>query len=174
MTMSSQFVQPRIWRLLAIYLDPEQQASTLFALMLVGRQDEPLMVDGRIAFFTDRRRARELIEKYGPHLRADRNDVDEPARRCDIAQALHFLSAGGYDETASVLNSVNPLLDLVRASGIEMTEERKRVLYSIADYTTTSKDLTRYLEEEGDYPSRQLVDAVLWCVGAVVMKGKLV
>ena len=172
--MSSDFVQPRIWRLLAIYLDPDQRSTTLFALMLTGRQDEPLMADGRIAFFTDRLRATELIETYGAHLKADRNGVDEPARRCDVAQALYYLSAGGHDETASVLNSVNPLLDLVRASGIELGEERKRALYSIADYTTTSKDITRYLEEEGDYPSRQLVDAVLWCVGAIVMKSKLV
>ncbi|MBC7973744.1 MAG: hypothetical protein H7138_02080 [Myxococcales bacterium] len=44
---------------------------------------------------------------------------------------------------------------------------------AIADYCTFDKNLTKYLEEEGDYSSRELVDAVLWCVGAVVVKSKI-
>jgi hypothetical protein len=37
-----------------------------------------------------------------------------------------------------------------------------------------SKDLTKYLEEAGDHSSRELVDAVLRCVGAVVVKARIV
>ena len=93
-------------------------------------------------------------------------DVAKPSFWCDVAQALHFLEAGGIDTTASVVNAVNVLLDLVRATGIEIEDRRRKALYSIADYCTISKDLTRYLEEVGDYSSVELVDAVLWCVGA--------
>jgi hypothetical protein len=164
----------KIWSLLAIHLDPDVPGPELYGLILEASPDVPLMVDGRVLFFTERHRAAELIRQHGAHLHADRIDVDEPSMRCDLAQALHFLSAGGLDETASVNNCVNALLDLVRGVGSTIAEERKSALYSIADYTTTSKDITRYLEEEGDYSSRQLVDAVLWCVGAVVSKSKLV
>jgi hypothetical protein len=71
-------------------------------------------------------------------------------------------------------DAVNMLLDLVKASGIKMIESRRRALYTIADYCTTNKDITKYLEEEGDHSSRELIDAVLWCVGAVVMKARIV
>jgi hypothetical protein len=155
----------KIWSLVALHFDPEIEGPELYALIFEAAPDVPLMVDGRILFFKEASRARALIERHGSHLPADRIDVDVPSMRCDLAQALHFLSAGGFDETASVVNCVNVLLDFVRGIGAELGEERKRVLYSIADYTTTSKDLTRYLEEEGDYPSRQLVDAVL-CASA--------
>jgi hypothetical protein len=65
------------------------------------------------------------------------------------------------------------LLDLVKASGIKMVERRRGALHAIADYCTFNKDLTKYLEEEGDYSSRELIDAVLWCVGAVVVKARI-
>ena len=39
---------------------------------------------------------------------------------------------------------------------------------------TVNQDLTRYLDAEGHYSSRELVDAVLWCVGAVVAKAAVV
>jgi hypothetical protein len=100
-------------------------------------------------------------------------DVSKPTLWCDIAQALHHLSAGGIDTSASVVDAVNVLLDLVKACDTKMVDSRRRALYAIADYTTKSKDLTKYLEEDGDHSSRELVDAVLWCVGAVVVKARI-
>jgi hypothetical protein len=131
------------------------------------------MVDGRIVFFTDPTRALELIQLHGAALAADKIDVAKPFFWCDVAQALYFLSAGGTDTDASVLGAVNVLLDLVKASGATMEDRRRGALHAIADYCTTSKDLTKYLEEEGDYSSDELVDAVLWCVGAVVVKARI-
>jgi hypothetical protein len=55
-----------------------------------------------------------------------------------------------------------------------MVDDRRRALHAIADYCTVNKDITRYLEEEGDSSSRELVDAVLWCVGAVAAKASMV
>jgi hypothetical protein len=162
------------WRLLAIHLETETAGPELYGLIHEGETDVPLMAGDRIVFFTERRHALDLIQQYGSSLQADQIDVAEPFFRCDVAQALYFLSAGGYDHAAAVLNAVNVLLDLVKASGITMIDERRRALYSIADYCTTSKDITKYLEEEGDFSSRQLVDAVLWCVGAVAVKARVV
>ena len=162
------------WRLLAIGLDPDKTVPDLYGLIYEGETDVPLMVNGRIVFFTDPARAYELIQQHGAALVADEIDVEKPFFWCDIAQALYYLSSGGIDTGASVLGAVNALLDLVKASGATMDDRRRRALYAIADYCTFSKDLTKYLEEEGDYSSDELVDAVLWCVGAVVVKARIV
>jgi hypothetical protein len=143
-------------------------------LIYESEKDVPLMADGRILFFTDPGRAPALVRQYGEARANDRLDVEKPSFWCDVAQTLHLLSAGGLDTAASVVDAVNVLLDLVRASGVKMIEARQKALYSIADYCTTSKDLTKYLEEEGDHSSRELVDAVLWCVGVVVVKSRIV
>lgn len=162
------------WRLLAIGIDPDKGDPELYGLIHEGEIDTPLMVDGRIALFTDPARALDVLERYGAGLKADKVDVQKPFFWCDVAQALHFLSAGGNDAEASVLGAVNALLDLVKASEIKMDERRRQALHDIANYCTMNKDLTKYLEEEGEYSSRELVDAVLWCVGAVVVKARIV
>jgi len=161
------------WRLLAIGLDPDKTAPDLYGAIHEGENDAPLMADGRIVFFTDPGRAPELIRTYGGSWIHDTMEVTKPTLWCDVAQALHHLSAGGIDTSASVVDAVNVLLDLVKASGTKMVDSRRRALHAIADYCTTSKDLTKYLEEVGDHSSRELVDAVLWCVGAVVVKARI-
>ena len=161
------------WRLLDVALDPDRAIPDLYGLIYEGETDVPLMVDGRIVFFTDPTRAHDLIQEHGAARIADHIDVAKPFFWCDVAQALHFLSAGRFDDGAAVLGAVNALLDLVRATGVKLVDRRKQALYAIADYCTFSKDLTKYLEEEGDYSSRELVDAVLWCVGAIVVKSRI-
>lgn len=161
------------WRLLAIGLEPDKAVPDLYAAIHEGETDTPLMIDHRIVFFTDPARAPELIRTYGAPWVHDAMEVNEPTLWCDVAQALHHLSAGGIDTSASVVDAVNVLLDLVKASGAKMVESRHRALHAIADYCTTSKDLTKYFEEVGDHSSRELVDAVLWCVGAVMMKARV-
>lgn len=169
---STRPIQP-YWRLLAVALDPDNPTPELYGVIHEADKDIPLMVDGRIVFFTDPARAPELILKHGGAWVTDPIDVAKPSFWCDVAQALHFLSAGGFDDGADVLSAVNVLLDLVRATGAKMDDRRKKALYDIANYCTFDKDLTKYLEEEGDYSSRELVDAVLWCVGAVVVKSRV-
>ena len=161
------------WRLLAIGIDPDKPKPDLYGLIFEAEHDVPLMVEDRIVFFTDPARAGELIDQYGAPLIADKRDIERPFFWCDVAQALYFLSAGGIDTDASVLGAVNVLLDLVKATGAPMIDSRRAVLHAIADYCTMSKDITKYLEEEGDYSSRELIDAVIWCVGAVVMKARI-
>lgn len=161
------------WRLLAIGIDPDRSKPDLYGLIFEGEHDVPLMVEGRIVFFTDPTRAGELIERYGAPMIADKLDIAKPFFWCDVAQALYFLSAGGIDTGASVLRAVNVLLDLVKAAGAPIIDSRRDILHAIADYCTMSKDITKYLEEDGDYSSRDLIDAVLWCVGAVVMKARI-
>jgi len=146
--------------LLAISLDPDRTTPELYGLIHEGEIDVPLMIDARIALFTDVTRARALIQQYGDSLIADEIDVEKPFFWCDVAQALYFLSSGGIDTEATVLGTVNVLLDLVRATGITMVDARRKALYSIADFCTMSKDLTKYFDEDGDYSSRELVDAV--------------
>jgi hypothetical protein len=165
-------IQP-YWRLLAVALDPDRSTPELYGAIHEAEKDVPLTVNGRIVFFTDPARAPDLIRKHGGAWIADPIDVAKPSFWCDVAQALHFLSAGGIDTTASVVSAVNVLLDLVKASGAELDDRRRKALYAIADYCTTSKDLTKYLEEVGDYSSDELVDAVLWCVGAVVVMARI-
>ncbi|MEZ4364492.1 MAG: hypothetical protein R3B48_30225 [Kofleriaceae bacterium] len=159
---------------MAICLDPDESKPVLYGLVLEGAADQPLMLADRILLFHDPARAERLVLEYGGAMNADKVDVSKPFFWCDIAQTLHLLQAGGVDSDACVLSAVNALLDLVRATGVRIPPDTKAALHSIADYCTMNKDLTKYLEEEGDHSSEALVGAVLWCVGLVAVKAKVV
>jgi hypothetical protein len=162
------------WRLLAIGLDPDRSKPELYGVIHEGKVDVPLMADGRILFFTDPARAAALVREYQRDLVADKTDLEKPFFWCDVAQTLHYLSTGGIDTSATVVDAVNVLLTLTSAAGATMIDRRRQALNSIANYCTVNKDLTAYFESEGDHSSRELIDAVLWCVGAVVAKARIV
>jgi hypothetical protein len=166
--------EEKIWRLLAISLDPDKSDPELYGLVLEGVDDRPLLLKDRILFFRDASQAEEILHAHGAHFTADKVDVAKPFFWCDVAQTLHLLQSGGIDDDACVLGAINCLLDLVKATGIQVPAETKAGLHSIANYCTMSKDLTKYMEEEGDYSSEPLTDAVLWCVGAVAVKSTVI
>jgi hypothetical protein len=94
------------WRLVAIALDPDRSTPELYALMHEGNSDVPLMVNGRIAIFTDPGRAAEVLRTHGAYLPADHIDVARPFAWCDVAGALSYFSDGGIDPNATVLDTV--------------------------------------------------------------------
>lgn len=163
-----------IWRLLAISFDPDKADPDLYGLVLEGEKDKPLMLKDRLLFFRDPKRASEIAKTFGSHLPADRVEVNQPFFWCDIAQTLHLLQAGGTDDEACVLGAVNALLDLVDAIGLNMPSDLRASLRSIADYCTFEKNLTRYFEEVGDYPASTIINAILWCIGAITVKSTIV
>jgi hypothetical protein len=87
----------KCWRLLAVGLDPDRSTPDFYGVMHEGERDVPLTADGRIVFFVDLARALALIQQHGGAWAADPADVAKPTLWCDVAQALHFLSAGGID-----------------------------------------------------------------------------
>jgi hypothetical protein len=165
--------EQKIWRLLAISLDPDKSDPELYGLILEGVDDQPLLLNDRILFFRDASRAEEIVRKHGSHLEADRVDVAKPFFWCDVAQTLYLLQAGGIDNDACVLGAINALLDLVKATGLNIQTQTKAALHSIANFCTMDRNITKYLEEEGDYSSEALTDAVLWCVGAICVSSTI-
>lgn len=166
--------QEKIWRLLAIGIEPEVGEAQLYGLVLEGAEDWVLTRNGRILLFRDPARARSLIESDGAQWACDEIDVDQPFFWCDLGRAMQLLRAGGVDEQACVLDAVNALLDLVLATGIEMPAAHRAALRSIADYCTFEKDLAKYFDEAGDFPAEAIIEAVIWSVGAVVLKSTVV
>jgi len=79
----------KYWRLLAVGLDPARSTPDLYGVIHEGDRDVPLMVDGRIVFFTDPARAPALVQQYGGPWATDPVDVGKPSFWCDVAQALH-------------------------------------------------------------------------------------
>jgi hypothetical protein len=83
-------------------------------------------------------------------------------------KALALVEHGEYDEKMTVLNLANELTDFVGATRWALPEVHRRALFPFLDHATFDKDLSAYFETA---PGGRMavVNALLWCFGAVCM-----
>ena len=154
--------------LIAFHLDPDTEYPNIYTLFVT--EDSPLVSDEYIVFFNEPGLASKAVEMYGDGVKDGLpQEVD---LHCYIAESLYLINSEAVDPSATIINSLNILLDLVKATRLSMPEEYERLLYAFADYLTFDRDLSVFFAQEGNTRSRVL-DAVLWCIGAVVSKSKV-
>jgi len=152
-------------------LDPTHEGPQFYTLLAVGGDNErPLTADGRIIFFvrpTLIHKALAMDESLA-QLGTPPRDVET---MCDVAQTLYLVNSQDEDPDGVVLDCLLIFDDLVRATQISMPERYQGILTELAARLTEGQSLKKLFTNES---LRQHVeDALLWCVGAVTMKGRL-
>jgi hypothetical protein len=152
-------------------IDPSHEGPQFFTLLAVGGDNErPLVADGRIIFFARTTLAHKALalDKTMAVLGNPPRDVE---MMCDVAQALYLVNSQDKDPDGVVLDCLLILDDLVRATHIGIPERYQGILTELAARLTEGASLGKVFTSEA---LRQHVeDGLLWCVGAVVMKSKL-
>ena len=91
---------------------------------------------------------------------------------CDVAQALYLVNSQNEDAEGVVLDCLLILDDLVRATGINMPERYQGILTELTARLTEGQSLGKIFTSEA--LRGHVEDALLWCVGAVAMKARVV
>ena len=160
-----------LW-LFGFRLDPETEVPNLYTLIVYGEQEPPLVAGGQLVFFTRPQLAINALQLCD----IDVSELGRPPTQidviCDIAETLYLLDAEDIDESGIMLNCLNALLNLVKVTLTPMPTEYKRVLYALADYLNIDEEFASFLAEE-DIQRSEIVNAILWCVGAITVKSKL-
>ncbi|MEG3896548.1 MULTISPECIES: hypothetical protein [unclassified Microcoleus] len=132
----------------------------------------PLVAGGQLVFFTRPELAINALQLCD----IDVSKLGKPPTQidaiCDIAETLYLLDAEDIDESGTMLNCLNALLNLVKATLTPMPTEYKQVLYALADNLNIEKEFASFLAEE-DIQRSEIVNAILWCVGAITAKSRL-
>ena len=152
-------------------IDPSHEGPQFYTLLAVGGDNErPLVADGRIIFFARTTLVHKALamDKTMAVLGNPPRDVETV---CDVAQALYLVNSQDKDPDGVVLDCLLILDDLVRATHISMPERYQGILTELAARLTEGVSLGKVFTNEA---LRQHVeDGLLWCVGAVVMKSKM-
>ena len=151
-------------------------ASTMvpqfYTLLAVGGDDErPIIADSRVVFFTRPEFAGNAIAL--DHTLNSLSPVPtEMETFCDVAEALHLVNAQDADPDGVVLECLLVFDDLVRATKLHMPDRYQGLLTELAARLTERDSLKKI------FTSPQLrehvEDALLWCVGAIAVKSRLV
>jgi hypothetical protein len=153
-------------------IDPTHEGPQFYTLLAVGGENErPLVADGRIVFFVRPTLAHKALamDKSMAVLGNPPRDVET---MCDVAQTLYLVNSEDEDPDGVVLDCLLIFDDLVRATNISMPERYQGILTELAARLTEGQTLGKVFSN--DALRQHVEDALLWCVGAVAMKTKLV
>ncbi len=164
--------QEKLLWLFGFRIDPETETPNLYTLIVYGEQEPPLVAGGQLVFFTRPELAINALQLCDINI----SELGKPPTQidsiCDIAETLYLLDAEDIDESGIMLNCLNALLNLVKVTLTPMPTEYKRVLYAFADYLNIQEEFASFLAEE-DIQRSEIVNAILWCVGAITAKSRL-
>lgn len=152
-------------------LDPTHEGPQFYTLLAVGGGNErPLTADGRIIFFARTTLVHKALamDKTMAVLGNPPRDVETV---CDLAQTLYLVNSQDADPDGVVLDCLLIFDDLVRATQISMPERYQGILTELAARLTEGQSLKKVFSSEA--LRHHVEDALLWCVGAVTMKAKI-
>lgn len=156
--------------LVGFKLDPDRENCDFFTVVFCGDIDQPLTIDDYIIFFNDISILSKTLEFVAPEILQDL-DISDFAI-IDIAEMLYLIEREKIDNSAIILNGLNMIFDLVKASRLKMPDECKRILYRFADYCTFNQEISVFFENE-NISRKQIINNILWCIGAIVSKSKI-
>ena len=158
--------------LIALRVTPYHEGYQLYTLLAVGGDNErPLTADGSILFFTDPKTAAKAIE-LDPSMSSLGPAPTHLESVCDIAEALYLVNSQDTDQHGTLLDCLLLLDDLVRATRLNMPERHQSLLTELTARLAEGKQLKLIFSNAA--LRHHVEDALLWCVGAVTVKTKII
>ena len=157
-----------IW-LIGLRIDPDKETSDFFTLIFSGDSDIPLTIDNYIVFFNEIDFLSATIEKMFPEIHK-KIDISE-VYIVDIAQIFYLINLEAIDNSNTILDGLNIIIDLVKASRLTMPDRYKKILFMVADYFTFNKEVSN-LFIESNIGKAEVINIILWCIGAIISKTK--
>jgi hypothetical protein len=158
--------------LIGFRLDADSDEPSLHTLLFYGERDVPLMQNDRIVFFTAPELADVAYELGGDIARKLGPPPTEVCLVCDFVETLRLIRFEGYDNSATILDFLNTVFDLVKVTTHQIPSEYKTILFNFADHLTFHKEFASFFMENR-IERDNVVNGILWCLGAVVASAKL-
>ena len=157
--------------LIAFRATPYHDGPQLHTLLAVGGDNErPLTAEGSIVFFRRPEQA-DAAQKLDPSMSQLGPSPKEVESICDVAQSLHLVNSQDTDPDGVLLDCLLILDDLVRATRLQMPERYQAILTELTARLTEGKQLKQIFVNAS--LRSHVEDALLWCVGAVVVKARI-
>jgi hypothetical protein len=160
--------------LVGFRVDPAAEGPQFYTLFALGGENErPITTVGdRIVFFTRPQLAKPALEIGDPTMQALGEPPEELEMLCDVAQAMYLVNSEDKDPDRTILDCLEMLDDLVRATRLSMPPLYQEALSDLVEHLMKTPMYSEHLRDHGS--RERLEDALLWCVGAVTMKSKMV
>ena len=157
--------------LIAFRLDGRHDGPQFYTLLAVGGENErPITWEGRLLFFTRVSLAAKALA-LDPSLAKLGAPPEQIESFCDVAEALHLINSQDLDPDGVVLDCLLIFDDLVRATKLHMPDRYQGLLTELTARLTERQQLRRIFTSH--VLREHVEDALLWCIGAIVVKSRM-
>jgi len=158
--------------LVGFRVDPSHDGPQFYTVLAVGGENErPLTADGRVVFFTRPQLAATALA-LDAHLSQLGPAPEELETFCDVAEALYRINSQNADPDGVILDCLLIFDDLVRATRLHMPDRYQGILTELAARLTEGTQLRKVFTT--GVVREHVEDALLWCIGAVTAKARIV
>lgn len=158
--------------LIGFRINPDSESPDVYTLMTYGAKEMPIVVNGQLLFFRSPTSTAVVYEFFEESIKKLASLPTETDAICDVAAMLHIINHQDSDESATVLNCLNTLFDLVNATQLTIPTAYKKMLYNLADHLTFNQDFADYINQQG-LERANITNGVLWCIGAIVVNSRI-
>jgi hypothetical protein len=148
-------------------LNPE-----IYTLLIYGQDDRPIKLDNQIIFFQSPEQVYQVLNLCDDDIQKLDKSIEHVELVIDVAKMLHLINYENYDDTNTILDCLNILLDFIKSAKGNIPEQYRIAITTFADYLTFDQDIERFFLENSINRS-SIVDAILWCVGAISVNSRL-
>jgi hypothetical protein len=174
--MNSSFVEfppkavSRELYLIGFRVDPGAKGPQFYTLIgSEGELEHPITRNGRVLFFHNPVQAAAALAESDNGFRDVRPVPAELELLCDVGEALYVANQKDEDADGLLFEVIAVFDDLLRAVQLTVPAEYTTVLASVAERLSESPEFASFLATSG-VTREKLEDALMWCVGAVMVK----
>jgi hypothetical protein len=159
--------------LIGFRLNPDNESPELYTLIISEDDDyKPLLASGCILFFSKPELAADALKSSQQKNTKIYNVPKNIELVVDVAETLYLLESEDIDLTATILNCLNTLDDLIKAIKLTVPEHYKNILYKLADHLTFNQEYSSFFSKQNISRS-SAIDEILWCLGTITIKSKI-
>lgn len=155
--------------IIELYLGEKSEFQSIYILMVIDDEDTPIMYNEKIIFFSYLQLCSAVLELASTDRNTFYSCPQNVALVCDISAMITILESEDIDETATILNCLNLLFDLLKAINFNLRKDYERLLYDLADHLTFEREFVVFLEENKISRSN-LIEAISLCINNVFMR----
>jgi hypothetical protein len=155
--------------LIGFRIHSDSETPEFYTLFTYGEVDAALRVDKDLAFFTVLEQKQQAFELFSEEIKQNFSVPDEVDLVADVTATLNLFENKTSDDSAVILNCLNTIFDLLQSADIQLSDERKNLLWKFADHLTFEKGFGQYLTSNS-IGRESITDALSWCIGVIVTR----
>jgi hypothetical protein len=153
-------------------LNYSNEIPELYTIIVYEEAEKAVTHDGDLLFVTDLSKAGLIYSFLDSKLKEKFEIPTQLKTGIDIAKTLYLLENGKTDDASVILDCLNIIFDLFDSIEIVIPEDKRKILFGLADFLTFEDNFPVYLEQSS-VTRETVINSLIWCFGKIFTRSRI-